>query len=471
MRKPLYLVTLLAILAIVAACRPAPTPTPTPVPAPPTPTAPPKPVTLRLAHPTWFTDFPRYKNYYIPKFEEMMAAKGTPVKIELVEYPAPDDPYREKQLLDLAAGVAPDLFALDTFYIGADVEAGYLLDLTDRVKAWEWDKWVEAAKGAVTYKGRVWGLNRDTDVRPLYYRKDIFEKAGIPVPWQPKSWDDVLEAARTIKEKVPDVYPIAFKAGVLGGEATTMQGFYMLLLGAGGRLYNPETGKWIIKSPALLDTLRFYRTIYIDEELSVPPDFWLAGSPVDQVHLLLRDGKLAMLVTWDGVWYDSANPDHERYIPEPPGRDAVLAYAKMPAKAPGAGIRGQDFVTISGGWCYAINAKTEHPDLAFEFLKFVYSKEEVLKHLIEYPGGLPARKDVAEDPEWKKTVDDYTIWRANELVPLTTFRPPLPEYVKVSEAVQTATENILLGKTPEEALEAFAKEVTEYVGAENTEEQ
>jgi len=465
-QKTLAMLAALMVLALMAACAPPVVPTATPVPTTPPP---PKPVTLRLAHPTWFNDYPRYKDHYVPEFEKRMEAKGTPVKIELVEYPAPDDPYREKQVLDLAAGVAPDIFLDDTFYIGADVEAGYLLDITDRVKAWEWDKWVDAAKGAVTYKGKVWGLNRDTDVRPLYYRKDIFEKAGIPVPWQPTSWDDILEAARTIKEKVPDVYPVAFKAGVLGGEATTMQGFYMVLLGAGGRLYDAETGKWVIKSPALLDTLKFFRTIYIDEELSVPPDFWLAGSPVDKIHEYLRDGKLAILVTWDGVWYDSANPEHERFIP-PPGRDAVLAYAKMPAKAPGMGIRGQDFVTISGGWAEVINAKTEHPDLAFEFLKFVYSKEEILGHLIEYPGGLPARKDVAEDPEWTKTVDEYTIWRATELVPLTTFRPPLPEYVKVSEAVQTATENILIGKSPEEVLDAYAKEVTEYVGAENTEE-
>jgi len=449
---------------LLAACAPA-------TPTTPPPTEAPEAVTLRIAHPVWFTDFPRYKERYIPEFEKLMEARGTPVKMELVEYPAPDDSYREKQLLDLAAGVAPDLFAEDTFYIGADVEAGYLLDITDRVNAWEWDKWVEAAKGAVTYNGKVWGLNRDTDVRPLYYRKDIFEQAGIPVPWQPKSWDDILEAARTIKANVPGVYPVALKAGVLGGEATTMQGFYMALLGAGGRLYNADTGKWVIKSPALLDALRFFHTIYVDEELSVPADFWLAGSPVDKIHEYLRDGKVAMLVTWDGVWYDSANPDHERYIPEPPGRDAVLAYAKMPAKAPDAGIRGQDFVTISGGWSYAINAKTEHPDLAFEFLKFVYSREEILNHLLEYPGGLPARKDVAEDSAWTATVDEYTIWRASELLPMTTFRPPLPDYIKVSEAVQTATENILLGMSPQEALDAYAEEVIGYVGAENTEEQ
>jgi len=146
----------------------------------------------------------------------------------------------------------------------------------------------------------------------------------------------------------------------------------------------------------------------------------------------------------------------------------VLAYAKMPAKEPGAGIRGQDFVTISGGWAMAIYAKTKHPDLAWEFLKFVHSREEILARKLEIPGGgIPARKDVLQDPKWRNSVDEYTRWRADELLPLTTFRPPLEVYPKVSEAVQTATENILLGKSPEEALDIFAKDVARAVGADN----
>jgi multiple sugar transport system substrate-binding protein len=396
-----------------------------------------------------------------------MEARGTPVKIEVMELPAPDDPYREALVTRLAAGAGPDVFALDTFHVPADSAAGYLLDITDRVEAWEWDRWIPAAKDAVTFDGKVWGLNMDTDVRPVYYRKDIFEQAGLPVTWQPTSWDDILAAARTIKEKVPGVYPVAFKAGVLGGEATTMQGFYMLLLGAGGRLYDAEIGKWIAKSSALLDVLDFYHTIYIEEKLSTEPEFWLAGAPVDKIHLFLRDGKLAILPTWDGVWYDSANPAHERYIGPPEVRDEVLGYCMMPAKEPGAGIRGQDFVTISGGWSIAINAACEHPDIAWEFLKFLHTKGEIFSLKLDVPVAvsLPARWDMAECPGWLSISDDYAIWRSMELVPLTTFRPGLFEYPKISDAVQEATEKILLGESPEAVLDWYAQEVTRIVGA------
>jgi len=460
------LLAVVVLASLVVACAPAPTPTPKP--APPTP-APPEAVTLTFTHPTWFGDYSRYRERYIVGFEKMMAARGTPVEIEIIEYPSPDDPYRGKLVLDLAAGQAPDIYLADTFWIGEFVEAEYLLDLTDRANAWEdWDQWEESAKGAVTFQGKVWGLNRDTDARPLYYRTDIFEQAGLPVPWEPKSWDDLLAAARTIKEQVPEVTPIALKSGIIGGEGTTMQGFYMALLGAGGRLYNAETGKWIVKSPALLDTLRFYATLY-DEELTVEPEFWLAGDPMTKIHNMLGPaGTLAIFATWNGVWYDMDNPDHERFIPPQGTRDSVAAYTAFPAKAPGAGIRGQDAVTISGGWADAINARTEHPELAWEFLKFMHSADEQLAHLLD-TGSLPIRKDVAA--EWKLQADDYQRFQLEELVPITTFRPPLPIYPRVSVAVQEATENILLEMTPEEALERYAETVTRIVGADNVEEQ
>ena len=443
-----------------------------------------EPINLTFAYRTWDTDYPRFLNWYIPTFEKIMADRGTPVKIQAVELPAPDDPYREALVTRLAAGTAPDIFMDDTFYIPADATAGYLLNITDRVKSWEWDRWVPAAKDAVTYQVKVWGLNRHTDVRPLYYRKDIFEAAGLPVPWQPKSWNDLLEAARTINAKraeiakklgVADIIPIAIKAGTLGGEATTMQGFYMLLLGAGGHLYDFDTGKWVAKSSALLDTLKFYHTICIGEKLSVAPEFWLAGAPIEKIHLYLSNGgqrpqdpALAIFPTWDGVWFD-CDAGHKWELPD---RDARLGYCKMPAENPGAGIRGQDFVTISGGWAMVINAKCKHPDIAFEFVKFVCSKGEILSHRIEYPTTvrLPARWDITSDPAFDKLATDYDKWCATELVPLTTFRPGLPAYPKISDIVQEATEKILLGETPEKVLDWYASQVTRVVGADNVEE-
>jgi maltose-binding protein MalE len=50
---------------------------------------------------------------------------------------------------------------------------------------------------------------------------------------------------------------------------------------------------------------------------------------------------------------------------------------------------------------------------------------------------------------------------------LTTVRPGLPEYPKVSDLVQEATEKILLGEKPEDVLEWYAGTLAAMVGAEN----
>ena len=58
-----------------------------------------------------------------------------------------------------------------------------------------------------------------TDTRGLWFSKDVFAKAGLPADWQPKTWDEVLDAARTIKEKVPGVTPINVYTGKPAGGA------------------------------------------------------------------------------------------------------------------------------------------------------------------------------------------------------------------------------------------------------------
>jgi len=85
-------------------------------------------------------------NHFIPEFNKMMTEKG--IKLEYVDYPAPDAKYKEKVVLDLAAGEAPDMIFIDLPWVGELVDAEYLADLTPKVNQWnEWDQWPPATKG------------------------------------------------------------------------------------------------------------------------------------------------------------------------------------------------------------------------------------------------------------------------------------------------------------------------------------
>ncbi|MFQ5885874.1 MAG: hypothetical protein ACE5II_01425 [Anaerolineae bacterium] len=152
----LFPILLLIALVVAAACGddeeevapPPPGVTPTPAEEA-TPAPPAEEVTLTLSFPVWFGDrYTRVLERYIPSFEQAMADRGTPVKIAISELPAGDDDYRAAQVTRLAAGAHDDIFLLDGFFIPADSSAGFLLDITDRVNAWDgWAQWFEAAKG------------------------------------------------------------------------------------------------------------------------------------------------------------------------------------------------------------------------------------------------------------------------------------------------------------------------------------
>ena len=128
---------------------------------------------------------------------------------------------------------APDIIYEDTFQVMSDAAAGYLLPIDQYVKDWdEWSQYSESStQGAKGMDGKLYGVPFGTDTRGIYFNKKIFEQAGLPTDWQPKNWDEILSAARTIKEKVPGVIPMNIYAGRAGGEQTTMQGFEMLLYG------------------------------------------------------------------------------------------------------------------------------------------------------------------------------------------------------------------------------------------------
>jgi multiple sugar transport system substrate-binding protein len=160
-----------------------------------------------------------------------------------------NDYYTKLQLQMRTPKTSPDVVYEDTFLINSDIEAGYLRPLDDQLGSWsEWNQFTDTAKGAArALDGKTYGVPDGTDTRAIWFNKEIFAKAGLPADWQPKTWDDLLTAARTIKAKVPDVIPFNIYAGKGLGEATSMQGFEMLLYGTGATLYDNNAKKWVTR--------------------------------------------------------------------------------------------------------------------------------------------------------------------------------------------------------------------------------
>ncbi len=206
---------------------------------------------------------------YLADIKKQFEKANPGKKVELVPIKAPDSEYYTKlQQMLRSPKTAPDLVYEDTFLINSDITSGYLKPLDDYLAKWkDWDRFIDTAKAAARGEdGKTYGVPDGTDTRGLWFSKDVFAKAGLPADWQPRTWDEVLDAARTIKEKVPGVTPINVYTGKPAGEAATMQGFQMLLYGTGDGgsdpLYDKDSKKWIKAGQGFEDSLAFVETVY-----------------------------------------------------------------------------------------------------------------------------------------------------------------------------------------------------------------
>lgn len=355
---------------------------------------------------------------------------------------------------------APDIVTEDTFILNSDASAGFLTPLDDKVKDWsDWTdgSFIEAMKKGVTASdGKIYGVPYNTDSRGLWYNKEIFKKVGLPEDWQPKSWDEVLDAARTIKEKAPDVVPIWMNMGKATGEATSMQTYEMLLYGTGERLYDDASGKWIIQSQGILDALNFISTVN-KEKLGPPLSKVLNGQAGNtSAREYLPQGKLA--ISLDGSWI-AGNYLDTGASPWPEYKD-VLGFAPMPTstgQAPGS-------ITLAGGWALSIPSNAQHKDEAWDFIKFALNKENSEK-LVIASGNITVRADVAQDPEYTAMPFNGI---ATEFLQKAEFRPAQDKYPEVSTQIQTMVESVASGTSPADAMKKYAGDVTRVVGEDHT---
>ncbi len=403
--------------------------------------------------------------YVIPAFETQMADAGTPVDVIANEFVGTGEDQRQQWVLDLGVGEGADILAFDGFWLPEFVDGGLLQPLStlvgDAAVNWEgWSQIPESIQQIMGYNGELYGVPRGTDARVIWYNTEIFEQAGLPADWQPTSWEELLDAARTIKENVEGVVPLQLNAGTAMGEATTMQGYLMALLGAGEHIYDFETSKWIASSPAILNTLNLYETIYVTEGLG-EPRYQLTQDGRDRSFEAFSQGMIAMLVEGDYLWRGPIAPETGNFPMA--NRDEVISYAMMPAIEPGAGYRGQDFVTISGGTGFVINPNTDHPQEAWALLSFMYSQES-LEALQAIQPRIRARLDVPV------TGDETMTSIVDDVLPFTTIRPQLPDYNRVSAEAQLMTERVVSGEmTPADAMAAYDEAVTALVGEDNVE--
>ncbi|GAA1591406.1 extracellular solute-binding protein [Kribbella sancticallisti] len=402
------------------------------------------------------------ENVLIPKFVADQKAKGVDVTVTFQGDGSDDEVYKQKLALGLSNKTGPDLINVDGIWVGEFAQAGYLRPLGETVgdngKVDDWDGWKQipdSVQQLGMFDGKRYGVPGGTDGRVLYYNKKLFEQAGLPAEWQPKSWDEIITAAQTLKQQLPGVKPIQINAGTAMGEATTMQGVLPLLVGTGAAIKTDD--KWLGNSTQIRQVLDFYKQIYGSG----------LGDPILQREAKGRDksfaefaaNKIGILLEGDYFWRSVVEP--KAGVAKMADRDTAVGYALIPASKPGGGIEGQDFVSMSGGGAVAINPNTKFPQQAWELLQFMNSAEMV-KASLNGAAKITQRTDVNAEV---LASDPMLNFVATKVLPITQYRPGAAEYPKISAALQQATADVVGGKTTDAAAKAYQTAVEAAAGS------
>ncbi len=402
-------------------------------------------VQIHISYPDEAGKKPKYVDAAAADFNKAHTDGQAVVDLQKID----SDSYYTKLLLALGTDSAPDVFHVSGGKIAELADGNLIAPLDDYLKKWDgWQHYPDAIKAGATYKGKVWAIPYGLDTRFLYYRKDVFQQAGLPQDWQPKKVQDIIDAAKAVQAKVTNVIPYVLYGGAAGSGGTISHGFLPLVWAYGGELQNQD-GKWIGSSPAILKALQYYQEVFVTDKL-VPAEVLTLPKPWTTMREKLGKGELAML--FEGGWVRGGwtSQSSEAQVTQTVGTN-LFPYDN-----------GSGTFTVGGlGTCWFIADKSQHKDLAWDFIARWNNPDTVAKLNLEDPHPV-ARTDAAEVPEFKQNA---YLTMATQSLEKAKFEPMSSNYAKVQTAIQQMTGRVASGESPaEQAMLQFVDDLKQAVG-------
>lgn len=355
------------------------------------------------------------------------------------------DDLRNKFLVVAGTNSAPDVVMVDTIWLGEYVDNGLIRNITKEALAWdEWEDIVDSFKESSMWNGdQIYGVWLNTDVRVLAYNKKLFREAGLDPNKPPTTWDELMEMATAISNP-PKVYGYAFPAMK---EEDTAHRFYAFLHSAGGQILNEDMTEALFNSDAGIEALQFMVDLVKNNAASLN----LGGtySDIDR-GLFLDQYAMSIMTKPIGLARDIIpGLTDEQYLED-------FGVTEIPRHPNG------EFATQSGGYLLSVPTRSAHPELAWELITLATGAKAQFDYTVAR-GYVPTRYSLMKKADEYISEDPHFDVILNQL-PHAYFRPSIPEYTEVSNAIQDAIQLALLGRmTPKAALDQAAKRVNDIL--------
>jgi multiple sugar transport system substrate-binding protein len=367
------------------------------------------------------------------RFEE--ANPGIKVETNYVSYEGLHD------LLVTSVSSSPpafDIFLMDDIWFAEFADAGWLLDITDRITPDMRAGIFESAWPVTTVDDVVYGMPWLLDTKYFFYNTRILQEAGFDAP--PTTWEELAEQSRVIKEKGLAEYPTIWSWAQ--AEAIICD-FVTLLYGNGGQFFD-ENNEPVFNSEQGVQVVQWMVDM-VDEGLANPSSITsLEGDVVN----VFAQGNAAFTVNWLFAYAQSQSSEDSLVVDE-------VGMAPMPVFQAGAD-QGIVSSSINGSMGFALAAGTEHPDEAWAFLKYLSSEPIQIEYSTNQ---LPIWTASFEKPELVD-VNPVTVPMFAAQFPYANVRPKVPYYNEMSRIIQIALQQALTGeKSPQEALDDAVAQV------------
>ncbi len=366
--------------------------------------------------------------------------------------PTPDD-WINKLVASMVAGTAPDVFDMWGDIMPPFVERGQVVDVAPLTATdykaedlqdfypWQWHDFVMPWLNNIRF-----GMPRYVNIMFTWYRKDLFDKAGVKYPTADWTHNDYAEAARklTVKDSSGKVTTYG-----LGYPAWSWDRYWYKPVIWGGHTVDPaDNTKAVFDSEQSLAAFEWSRKLMWDDQAMVQP----LDIQKQSFRLVFPTGRMDMAE--DGIYPFEMDDAIQGKFP--------WAYAHTPK-----GPNGQRKVlgTTDGT---ALWKGSKNRDEAWQLMKWVAGPENQLA-IVNSSGRVPVRFSVLD--KWK----DITIKARPNLkdvnldVALEAMKQGYPsgrEFYKDNNAAQElivpALEKVFItGGTPTTYLKEVAGKVTE----------
>ncbi|WP_409341565.1 ABC transporter substrate-binding protein [Paenibacillus sp. MBLB4367] len=286
----------------------------------------------------------------IPAMEEIIAKfKTTHPNINVTIEHTPYKQYFQKMETAAIGENLPDVLWINGPNIIKYAANGQLMDITGKISQDKLDmgNYPASLVQLYTVNGKNYGVPKDYDTIGLWYNKKMFDAAGVKYPDANWDWNTLVDAAKKLTDPSKGVWGIA---AALDGQG----GYYNTIPQAGGYVISEDKKTSGYDKPEAIQGLKFWTDLIHVHKVSPTLAQMTDSSPLS----MFQSGKVAMF--YDGSW--SALDYSKNEYTKDKVDVAVLPKNKQQA-------------VVIHGLGNVIAAKTKYPNEAWEFLKFLASKE------------------------------------------------------------------------------------------------